>query len=172
MVKRLIILLLLVSNLVTAQSFDKESVKNSKGQFYIRQINKEWKGSKSDNPLEGTTGSERKEIARIIDVNFRDSSGKLVKGDANGVLSYPTARLANADPRQLNKKQGTLQTVGVMDLQNSIAGKKSNRETMQTNVMKPSSRDILLVPRKSGSSPYQFISTSHPPHLNTQIIHI
>jgi len=104
----------------------KESVKNSKGQFYIRAINKEWKGAKSDNPLEGTTGSERKEIARIIDVNFRDTSGKLVKGDANGVLSYPTARLANTDPKQYNKAQGTLQSVGVMDMKDGVVGKRSH----------------------------------------------
>jgi len=104
----------------------KESVKNSKGQFYIRAINKEWKGAKSDNPLEGTTGSERKEIARIIDVNFRDTSGKLVKGDANGVLSYPTARLANTDPKQYNKGQGTLQSVGVMDMKDGVVGKRSH----------------------------------------------
>ena len=129
----------------------KESVKNSKGQFYIRAINKEWKGAKSDNPLEGTTGSERKEIARIIDVNFRDTSGKLVKGDANGVLSYPTARLANADPRQLNKKQGTLQTVGVMDMQNSVAGKRSHSSYDETlmgggaGILTPKQRELSIL---------------------------
>ena len=138
-----------LDNLIKTTS--KESVKNSKGQFYIRQINKEWKGSKSDNPLEGTTGSERKEIARIIDVNFRDTSGKLVKGDANGVLSYPTARLANADPRQLNKKQGTLQTVGVMDMQNSVAGKRSHSSYDETlmgggaGILTPKQRELSIL---------------------------
>ena len=138
-----------LDNLIKTTS--KESVKNAKGQFYIRQINKEWKGSKSDNPLEGTTGSERKEIARIIDVNFRDTSGKLVKGDANGVLSYPTARLANADPRQLNKKQGTLQTVGVMDMQNSVAGKRSHSSYDETlmgggvGVLTPKQRELSIL---------------------------
>jgi len=129
----------------------KESVKNSKGQFYIRQINKEWKGSKSDNPLKGTTGSERKEIARIIDVNFRDTSGKLVKGDANGVLSYPTARLANTDPKQYNKAQSTLQSVGVMNMKDGVVGKRSHDSYGETvrgrgaGILTPKQRELSIL---------------------------
>ena len=108
----------------------KESVKDTNGKFYIRNVNQKWKGTLSKDPLKGTTGGERKEIARIIDVNFRSSKGEkgtpdyeiggqLVKRQQNGVISYPTARLANADPLQLDKGQSTLQNVGLLNLEDT-----------------------------------------------------
>jgi hypothetical protein len=134
----------------------KESVKNSKGEFYIRSINKKWRGTNSKNPLEGTTGSERKEIARIIDVNFRtsrgtrgsvdyDIGGKLVKGQNNGVVSYPTARLANADEKQLNKKEGTLQNVGLLNMQELIGKEKPITEAYDTVIK---GQPVSILPEK------------------------
>jgi len=134
----------------------KESVKNSKGEFYIRSINKKWRGTNSKNPLEGTTGSERKEIARIIDVNFRtsrgtrgsvdyDIGGKLVKGQNNGVVSYPTARLANADEKQLNKKEGTLQNVGLLNMQELIGKEKPITEAYDTVIK---GQPVSMLPEK------------------------
>ena len=52
--------------------------------------------------MEGTTGAERKEIARIIDKYFRE---------VEGVTSRPEARLINVDPAQLNKEPLTLMNV-------------------------------------------------------------
>ena len=83
-------------------------------------VNKKWKGIDAENPLAGTTGAERKAIARIIDVNFRDGAGIYTKGADNGVLSWTKARLANTDPKQLNKQEGTLQNVGQIELNDPL----------------------------------------------------
>jgi len=83
-------------------------------------VNQKWKGIDAENPLAGTTGAERKAIARIIDVNFRDGAGIYTKGAENGVLSWTKARLANTDPKQLNKQEGTLQNVGQIELNDPL----------------------------------------------------
>ena len=89
-------------------------------------VNQKWKGIDAENPLAGTTGGERKAIARIIDVNFRDGAGIYTKGADNGVLSWTKARLANTDRKQLNKQEGTLQNVGQIELNDMSSANYSN----------------------------------------------
>jgi|AOAMet1_04_M0_20_1038515.scaffolds.fasta_scaffold03390_2 hypothetical protein len=96
-----------LDKMIRTQSKDLETGKN---------INQKWKGIDAENPLLGSNGAERKAIARIIDVNFRDGAGIYTKGADNGVLSWTKARLANTDHRQLNKQEGTLQNVGQIEL--------------------------------------------------------
>jgi hypothetical protein len=97
-------------------------------------INKNWRGIKSENPLKGTTGAERKAIAKIIDVNFRANRGIFTKGQDNGVLSYPQARIANTDPRQLKAKEGTLQNIGQLDLSDNVPNRFSNHDSYNTGI--------------------------------------
>ena len=82
-------------------------------------VNLNWKGIRSENPLDGTTGGERKDINRIIDVNFR------AKGKNDGTITLPQARLANADEFQLNKEPLTIQNVGevsMSDMKSNVSG--------------------------------------------------
>jgi len=97
-------------------------------------VNKNWRGIKSDNPLKGTTGAERKAIASIIDVNFRANRGIYTKGQDNGVLSYPQARIANTDIKQINATEGTLQNIGQLDLSDNVANRYSNHESYNTGM--------------------------------------
>jgi len=85
-----------------------ESVDSETG----KAVNTKWQGIDSENPLKGTTGAERKEISRIIDVNFRANSGIYTKGQDNGVISWTKARVANTDRNQLNKQEGTIYNIG------------------------------------------------------------
>ena len=59
-------------------------------------------------------------------MNFRANKGIYSKGQDNGVLSYPSARLANTDQRQLNKQEGTLQNVGQLELNDMSSANYSN----------------------------------------------
>lgn len=91
---------------------DKKIRTESKDSETGKMVNKNWKGIDSENPLANTTGAERKEISRLIDVNFRANRGLYTKGVDNGVISWTQARLANTDRSQLNKQEGTIQNIG------------------------------------------------------------
>jgi len=99
-----------LDKLIRTTSKDKET-----GQ----QVNLNWQGIRSENPLDGTTGGERKEINRIIDVNFR------AKDNNDGTISLTQARLANADEFQLNKEPLTIRNVGevnMSDMKSDVSG--------------------------------------------------
>lgn len=90
-----------LDRLIRTTSKDKETGK---------EVNLDWKGIRSENPLENTTGGERKEINRIIDVHFR------AKGNKDGTISLPQARLANVDEFQYNKEPLTIRNVGEVNM--------------------------------------------------------
>jgi len=99
-----------LDKLIRTTSKDKET-----GQ----QVNLNWQGIRSENPLDGTTGGERKEINRIIDVHFR------AKDNNDGTISLTQARLANADEFQLNKEPLTIRNVGevnMSDMKSDVSG--------------------------------------------------
>ena len=93
----------------------------------IQYINTDFEGIETKNILDGTTGDQRKEIARILDRDFRKEGGQLTKKssaiyDANslGSISLPQARIANTDPYQTNKEALTLRNVGIVDTDNAF----------------------------------------------------
>jgi len=79
-------------------------------------INQEWRGVNSKNPLKGLDGDDRKAIIKLIDVNFRE-----------GVGSRTDHRLANSDPNQLITEPTSLHMLYEPDLSKSI--KKSPHST-------------------------------------------
>lgn len=99
---------------------DKKIRTESKDSETGKMVNKNWKGIDSENPLANTTGAERKEISRLIDVNFRANRGLYTKGVDNGVISWTQARLANTDRSQLNKQEGTIQNIGQTKINEAI----------------------------------------------------
>lgn len=93
----------------------------------LQYINTDFEGIETKNILDGTTGDQRKEIARILDRDFRKEGGQLTKKssaiyDANslGSISLPQARIANTDPYQTNKEALTLRNVGIVDTENAF----------------------------------------------------
>ena len=93
----------------------------------IQYINTDFEGLETKNILDGTTGDQRKEIARILDRDFRKDGGQLTKKsskiyDANslGSISLPQARIANTDPYQTRKEALTLRNVGIVDTDNAF----------------------------------------------------
>ena len=79
-------------------------------------INQDWRGVNSKNPLKGLDGDDRKAIIKLIDVNFRE-----------GVGSRTDHRLANSDPNQLITEPTSLHMLYEPDLSKSI--KKSPHST-------------------------------------------
>ena len=79
-------------------------------------INQDWRGVNSKNPLKGLDGDDRKAIIKLIDINFRE-----------GVGSRTDHRLANSDPNQLITEPTSLHMLYEPDLSKSI--KKSPHST-------------------------------------------
>jgi len=79
----------------------------------VKKFIPDWKGV--DNPesimqFKSTSDSKRKAIKNMLDVRFRNEGG----------LSLGEARLAIADPRQLNAREGGLMNIGQIDTSRGI----------------------------------------------------